>query len=201
MERKVLTLLLVRHATTEANEAGLYLGRSESPLSLRGREEASRICEKIKEWPIDEVYRSPAERVKETIQSITSYNQSAQVIEALQEIDFGICEMKDYTWLKKHYPEEITRMMTEGMQYQYPEGESLIMAHERVANWLDNFLRSHSTGNFLVVAHGGTIRCILSQLLVKNASLHWHFKIDPATITIIRIEEGFPVIETLNRKY
>ncbi len=196
----MLTLILVRHATTEANEAGLYIGRSESPLSPQGREEARRLCEKLGKWHIHQIYTSPAGRVQETIKPLVGPHKSVHVIEALHEIDFGICETRDFNWLKKNYPEEVGRMMEEGIMYKYPKGESLMMAHERVANWLNTFLTSHQSGNFLVAAHGGTIRCILSELLVKNPSLHWHFKIDPATITIIRMQEGFPVIEALNEK-
>lgn len=197
----MLTLILVRHGATEANEAGLYIGRSESALSPRGREAAIKLCNQLEKEEIDHIYMSPSKRVKETIASLLKNCQSVQVVEALQEIDFGIWEMKDFNWLKKHYPEEITRMIEEGMRYQYPQGESLEEVHERVAKWLKEVLINHSGCNLLIAAHGGTIRCILSELLVKNASLHWHFKIDPGTITIVRVEEGFPIIEKLNEKY
>lgn len=194
----MLKLILVRHAATKANEAGLYIGRSESPLSDKGREAARRLCKKLENWEIDEIYTSPSGRTKETIAPLVGRGHTLQVIEALQEIDFGSCEMKDFGWLKENHPEEMSRMMEEGILYQYPQGESLAMLHERVAHWLNSFLKEHSSGTYLVVAHGGTIRCILSQLLVKNASLHWHFKIDPAAITIIHIEDDFPVIQIMN---
>lgn len=196
----MLTLILVRHGATEANEAGLYIGRSESALSLQGKEASIRLCHQLAKQEIDHIYMSPSNRVRETIASILTSCQSVQVIEALQEIDFGICEMKDYNWLKKHYPKEITRMIEEGTRYRYPQGESLEEVHQRVAKWLNELLRNHLSGNVLIAAHGGTIRCILSELLVKNASLHWHFKIDTGTMTIVRVEEGFPIIEKLNEK-
>lgn len=200
MKEQVLTLVLIRHATTNANEAGLYIGKSESPLSLKGREEAKRICKKLEEWQFDHIYISPSQRAKETIKSFAQQNQSVEVIEALQEIDFGMCEGKDFNWLLQHYPEEVVRMQEEGIGYQYPGGESLIMAHQRVASWLNDFLKSHQSGTYLIVAHGGTIRCMVSELLVKNPSLHWHFKINPATLTVIHVQQGFPVIDVLNEK-
>lgn len=200
MKEQVLTLVLIRHATTDANEAGLYIGRSESPLSLKGREEAKRICKRLEEWRFNNIYISPSERAKETILPLIEQNQPVEIIEALQEIDFGMCEARHFNWLLQHHPEEVVRMQEEGMMYQYPGGESLLMAHQRVANWLNEFLKSHQSGTYLVVAHGGTIRCIVSELLVKNPSLHWHFKINPATLTVIHIQQGFPVIDVLNEK-
>ena len=196
----MLTLILVRHAATVANEAGLYIGRSESSLSLQGKEEARRLCKKLDKWQIQQIYTSPAERVQETIKELMDKDIPVQVAQALHEINFGICEGKDFNWLKKNYPEEVTYMIKEGIAYRYPKGESLVMAHQRVADWLNEFLMNHQSGTFLVAAHGGTIRCILSELLVKKPSLHWHFKIDTATITIVSMNEGFPVIESLNER-
>ena len=196
----MLTLILVRHAATVANEAGLYIGRSESPLSLQGKEDARKLCEKLEKYQIQQIYASPARRVQETIKQLINKNIPVQMVEALHEIDFGICETKDFNWLKTNYPEEVTHMIKEGIAYRYPKGESLVMAHQRVADWLNDFFKYHQSGTFLVAAHGGTIRCILSELLVKNPALHWHFKIAPATITVVSMNEGFPVIESLNER-
>lgn len=90
-------------------------------------------------------------------------------------------------------------MLLEKDAYTYPEGESLLTFHERVANWLQTWMKRHQEGTYLICAHGGTIRSILSELLVGSGQLHWHFKIEPASLTVVTITDGYPVIETLNR--
>ena len=193
-------LILVRHATTLANKEGRYIGRSESVLSPSGVLEARRLRERLVTFEIQKIYASPSHRVLETIEGIKAQISEVEMVEALREIDFGDYEGKDFNWLKAHAPEEVEVMLQQGDRYRYPKGESLEMHHQRVANWLKILLKTERKGTFLIAAHGGTIRCILSELLIQGPKLHWHFKIDPATLTCININEGFAVIETLNER-
>ena len=199
----MLTLLLTRHATTKANEAGLWIGRMESDISDQGYREIISLKEKLAAYKIDKIYASPSQRVLSTAHLVTdSYSSKGEmeieVVEALREIEFGRFEGKDFKWASTHYPEEIEKMLLEKDAYTYPEGESLLAFHERVADWLQTWMKRHQEGTYLICAHGGTIRSILSELLVGSGQLHWHFKIEPASLTVVTITDGYPVIETLN---
>ena len=70
--------------------------------------------------------------------------------------------------------------------------------HQRIANWLRWFKREHTQGTYFICAHGGTIRSILSELLIGSYGLHWHFKISHGTLTVVTIDADFAVIESLN---
>ena len=72
------------------------------------------------------------------------------------------------------------------------------MMHERVIVWLDNFLRHHKHGTYLIATHAGVIRSILSHLLTGTNNIHWNFNIKTASITTVKIQDGFPVIENLS---
>ncbi|MBU3804601.1 MAG: histidine phosphatase family protein [Candidatus Cellulosilyticum pullistercoris] len=201
----MITLLLIRHATTEANEKHLWIGHMESEISSKGRRELEKLKEELAHWEINECFVSPSKRTLETLEVGLSNKASTrkikcEVVEALREIHFGRYEGRHFNWVKVHEPEEIHKMIKEGNAYCYPQGESLIAAHKRVAEWLEGFLRDHKEGTFLVCAHGGTIRSILSELLAHDESLHWHFKIDPASLTVVTLENGFAVIESLNKR-
>lgn len=194
----MIQLILVRHATTIANQSGQFIGRKESEISKEGRVEIKKLKEKLEQFSIDGVYISPSKRVVQSIERFVKEQKiHLEQVEALQEINFGEFEGKTFNWIKTHYPEEIEKMIMEKDDYCYPKGESLIEAHFRIAKWLNEVLLKKE-GNYLICAHGGTIRSILSELVVHSHSLHWHFKIENAKITLVNITDGFPVIEKLN---
>lgn len=196
----MLTLLLVRHATTAANETGVWIGHGESEISERGKEELAGLRMQLKPWKIKKVFVSPSLRTQETVQAVLNGQITIQHEEALREIHFGDFEERNYAWVQRHRPEEAERMIQEGNAYCYPGGESLIMAHQRVAKWLREWLALKPEGNYMICAHGGTLRSILSELLSHDERLHWHFKIDPASLSIVTIQGDFPVIEALNKR-
>lgn len=200
-----MTLLLVRHATTEANEHHLWIGHMESEISEKGRGELEKLKEVLTYWEINKCFVSPSRRSIETAQAglSTQINRNKieqEEVEALREIHFGRFEGKHFSWVKEHEPEEIEKMLKEKDGYCYPEGESLVSMHQRIAHWLETFLRRYQEGTYLICAHGGTLRSILSELLAHNESLHWHFKIEPASLTVVTLEDGFAVIEALNKR-
>ena len=201
----MIKLLLVRHATTEANEKQLWNGHLESNISLKGMEELQSLKQELAHYKINKCFVSPSKRTLETLRVGLSTQKSpetitCEIVEALREIHFGRFEGKHFNWVNEHEPEEVKKMLIEKDAYCYPEGESLLDMHQRLVNWLRTFMEKHTEGTYLICAHGGTLRSILSELLAHNVSLHWHFKIDPASLTIVTIEGGFAVIETLNKR-
>lgn len=198
----MIKLLLVRHGKTFANELGVWSGQTESKMTKEGLEGIYHLKEKLKEVRVDGIYSSPSIRALESVSILRSgmnvQNETIEKVEALKEIDFGKYEGKNFGWVQKNEPSQIDKMLSEGNGYIYPEGESLAMQHQRVAQWLNKWLGSHREGTYMMCAHGGTIRCILSELLSGNDSLHWHFKIDTASLTVVTITDGYAVIEALN---
>lgn len=201
----MIKLLLVRHATTEANEQQLWNGYLESNISPKGMKQLELLKQKLAQYEINGCFVSPSKRTLETLRVGLSTQKNpdvieCEVVEALREIHFGRFEGKHFNWVNEHEPEEVKKMIVEKDAYCYPEGESLLDMHERLAKWLRAFMEKHTEGTYLICAHGGTLRSILSELLAHNESLHWHFKIDPASLTIVTIEDGFAVIEALNKR-
>ncbi len=201
----MITLLLIRHVTTEANEKHLWIGHMESEISSRGRKEFKQLKKALSGWKMNKCFVSPSKRTIETLETVLSNQDSCgeidyEVVEALREIHFGRFEGKNFNWVKENEPEEVYKMMKEKNAYCYPQGESLISTHQRIAKWLEGFLQEYQEGTYLICAHGGTLRSILSELLVHNESLHWHFKIDTGSLTVVTLEDGFAVIEALNKR-
>lgn len=193
------TWILIRHGQTIANAQGVLAGFLETPLNKRGEQQAIALKEYLKETTIHYFYASSSQRAYETLQPLAKLkNATIESVEALKEIHFGEFEGKDFNWIQKHYPEEVTKMLKEKDHYCYPKGESLVMAHTRMAKWLQEVSRCHENRVVAVCAHAGTIRSMLSELVAGDERLHWHFKVDNASISIVNVTDGFAVIESLN---
>ena len=63
---------------------------------------------------------------------------------------------------------------------------------------IDKIISCNKDKTILICSHAGTIRNIISYLIGKTYEFHWNFKINNASVSIIDIVDGFPVIQTLN---
>ena len=88
-------------------------------------------------------------------------------------------------------------MIDKGYEYKYPNGESLIDSYNRVANEISEIIFDNKDKTILI-CNGGTIRNIITYLISNSYEYHWNFKIDNASITILEVENGFTVIDTMN---
>ncbi|WP_069998140.1 histidine phosphatase family protein [Cellulosilyticum sp. I15G10I2] len=195
----MLKLILVRHATTKANEHKVFSGFYESEIGQKGIKEIEVLTKKIEDYTIDTIYASPSTRTIKTVQAIANkYNKEIYLEKDLREICFGDFEGLGLKEVEAKYPEEISKMIELGDDYSYPAGESLIQSYKRTAKWVDQMKQIHNNQTVLVCAHAGTIRNILSHLICQSPKLHWHFKIDNASLTIVTIDNDFAVVEALN---
>ncbi len=192
-------LILVRHATTNDNINGNLSGHIDSKLSDKGKLQINKLNEFLREEKIDIIYTTTSSRTKETVKDIAN-NKKIKIIEkeTLKEISFGDFEGLDFETIKNKYPNEFQKIIEEGFNYKYPNGESLIDSYERVCTEIDNILKENEDKTILLCTHAGTIRNIISHLIGKSHKYHWNFKIDNASISVIDIVDGFPVIQTLN---
>ncbi len=198
----MLKFILIRHATTQANEHKKLSGFHESEISQKGKSEIEALTKELGNYTIDAIYTSPSRRALETVQQIADkHGLSTQIIEELREIYFGDFEGLSFQMISERYPDEMAKMIELGDHYSYPSGESLVQSYERVSKRVDHMKKVHKEQTVLICAHAGTLRNILSHLIIRSPKLHWHFKIDNASLTVVTIEDDFAVIEKLNDTY
>ena len=148
------TLYLLRHSLTEANEKRLYCGRSDLPLSDRGREIAAQTRQARPLPECDLYVTSGMTRAEETLRLLTG-RRSDRVIPDLAEMDFGRFEMQSYAALRED--SDYQRWIgDETGEVCCPGGESTALFRQRVVSggkiMLDMPWRSA-----VAVCHGGTI--------------------------------------------
>ncbi|WP_455539751.1 histidine phosphatase family protein [Terrisporobacter sp.] len=192
-------LILVRHGTTICNEDRVLSGFTDSKLSEKGKLQAKKLAEFLKNDKIDKIYTTPFSRTKETVEILAKIkNIQLEESNLLNEINFGDFEGLSFKQIEKDYPEELKKMIKDGFEYKYPNGESLIDTFYRVAKQIEIILEKNENKNILICSHGGTIRNIISYLLSNDYKYHWNFKVDNGSITEIDVNDNFAVINKIN---
>lgn len=113
---------MLRHGLTEANENGIYIGKTDLPLSEAGRE-ALRDRYETKEYPkVQRVYSSPLERAVQSAE-ILFPDREIVIVDDLREMDFGVFEnaaAQDLIELDSY-----RKWLKGGLDNPPPNGESL----------------------------------------------------------------------------
>ena len=115
-------LSIIRHGATEATEKGVYIGKTDYPLSENGKRE---LMDKLSlyEYPsVTRVYTSPLKRCVETA-GILFPNAQIIGVDNLAEMDFGDFDGKSVDELVNR--EDFKKWLKGGIDNAAPNGESL----------------------------------------------------------------------------
>ena len=149
-----MTIYLIRHGKTSANEQHLYCGSTDLPLSTAGREELQNFHYGIKNVRF---LTSGMKRTNETLQ-ILFEDVPYETDPRFREVDFGIFEMHSYDELKD--TQEYQAWLTGDNEANVPpQGESGEQMRHRV---LEAF--SEITEDTCIITHGGVIAAIMENL-------------------------------------
>ena len=197
----MIKLILVRHGITTCNEDGVLSGLTDSKLSEEGKKQANKLAKYLKHENIDSIYTTHFSRTKETVRKLSEIkNIQIQETSKFNEINFGDFEGLSFEQIERSYPEEIQKMINEGFEYKYPNGESLVDTFKRVKNELNRIIDNNKNSTVLICSHGGTIRNIISYLLCDDYKYHWNFRIDNCSISEIELDNKFAILNKLNDK-
>lgn len=195
----MIKLILIRHAITEDNKSGKLSGHTDSILSEDGKIQIEKLTDFLKDEHIDKIYATTSSRTKHTVEYIAkSRNLDIIEKEELKEISFGDFEGMSFSKIKFNYPDEFKSMIDDGYEYKYPNGESLVDSYERVVKEIKNILNENEGKTVLICSHGGSIRNIITYLISNSYKYHWNFKIDNASVTILEVDNGFTVMNSMN---
>ena len=149
-----MSIYLIRHGKTEANEKHLYCGSTDLPLSEKGRAELRAMRYDIHP---QRFLTSGRKRTDETLQILFGDVPYA-VDTRFREVDFGSFEMKSYDQLKED-PAYQAWLTGDNEANTPPNGESGVQMTRRV---LEAF-GSLPDGTALIT-HGGVIAAIMAEL-------------------------------------
>jgi len=153
-----MSIYLIRHGKTLANEQHLYCGSTDLPLSETGRDEL-----KEKHYDIKNVrfITSGMKRTNETLQILFG-DVPFEVDPRFREVDFGIFEMRSYEQLKDT-PEYQIWLQGDNDANIPPMGESGDQMRQRV---LEAF--GEIKEDTCIITHGGVIATIMAHLFPEE---------------------------------
>jgi len=160
-----MTVYLIRHGKTEANEKRLYCGSTDLPLSEMGREE---LKKRHYDLPNVRFLTSGMKRANETLHILFG-NVPFEEDHRFREVDFGIFELRGYEELKA-MPAYQAWISGDNEHNVPPDGESGEQMRKRV---LEAF--SEIREDTVLVAHGGVIAAIMEHLFPneKKSRYEW----------------------------
>ena len=153
-----MTIYLIRHGKTEANEQHLYCGSTDLPLSEAGRAELQNLHYEIKNVRF---LTSGMQRTNETLQVLFG-EVPYEADPRFREVDFGNFEMHSYDQLKDR-PDYQAWITGDNEANIPPRGES---GHQMKVRVLEAF--SEIKEDTCLIAHGGVIACIMEHLFPEE---------------------------------
>ena len=161
-----MSIFLIRHGKTEANEKRLYCGSTDLPLSEEGREELRAMSYNISP---KRFVTSGMKRTDETLQILFG-NVPFSVDTRFQEVDFGDFEMKSYEMLKND-PAYQAWLTGDNESNIPPNGESGAQMTRRVLR----ALRDIPDGT-AIITHGGVIAAIMASLFPREGKHRYQWQ-------------------------
>lgn len=187
MTNKGVTIYFVRHGETYFNSYGRMQGWSNTPLTDHGKEDVRRCGRGLADTKFNAVYTSDLSRTQETATIILEENGQLETMNMIQmpefrEVFFGSMEgmygSEAYDKVREYLGYETKKDMFKNTDVPErmdafraidPEhhAEDFMMFWSRVEKGMMKLIDRHrDTGEkILLVAHGGTIRYILQNLI------------------------------------
>lgn len=167
-----MKIYFIRHGETVWNTLRIFQGSSNSPLTEKGREQAKKLGEKLKNTEFTNFYSSPLGRTIETSKLIIgNRNIEIEFIDEFKEISVGEMEGVPREEFERKYPEQFHNFFFNPKDYDPTPygGETFPQLIERVERGLKKITDKHKADEVIaVVSHGMTLKVLFK--VIKNIS-------------------------------
>lgn len=153
---------IFRHGLTDANENGVYIGKTDLPLSDAGREALQDKFEQLEYPKVQRVYSSPLERAIQTAEIIFP-DREIVIVDDLREMDFGVFEGLPAEELV--HLDSFKKWLKGGLDNPPPNGETLRSMMLRCYSALNLMILDMMKEGFThagAVTHSGILMNMLS---------------------------------------
>jgi len=161
----MMPILVIRHAPTDWNRAGLIQGRTDRPLDAGGRAEAS-AWRLPPEWAKAACLASPLRRTMETA-ALLVLKPVADL--RLIEMHWGTWEGRRIAELRAELGDAMAKNEAHGLDFRPPGGESPRDVQERIGPLLQNL-----EAPTILVTHKGVLRPLYAL------ASGWEMRDDPS---------------------
>jgi broad specificity phosphatase PhoE len=184
-------IYFLRHGQTDFNASGRIQGSIDIPLNAHGRAQAKRNGSVLNELISDkskfDFVASPLLRARQTMELVRGgmglEPEDYRTDDRLEEIRFGAWGGMTMTEVAAQDPERYRLRQADPWNAAPPGGECFRELYTRVMDWL-----AEVTGDTVVVAHGGTSRCLRVHFLKLSPQEILH--LDVPQDKVLMIEDG-----------
>ncbi len=191
-------LILVRHGESEANAKGLLLGRTDVPLTEKGRAQAVAVPQLLSN-PVGAIRSSPLSRARDTA-ALLDLAPPIDIDERWIEVDYGEFECQPLTDI----PADVWQQWRKDPEFRPQGGETLAEVDQRVAAACAELFAQDGQGarskesDVVVVSHVTPIKAAVAWALGVDAGLSWRLHLQTASVTRIGWNAGTPVLHGFN---
>ncbi len=181
-------LFLLRHGETEWALSGQHTGRTDIPLTEKGRSQATALKALFEKVHFTAVLSSPLGRAKETAH-IAGLDELT-VDENLAEFDYGEYEGLTTPEIRKTVPGWTV------WTHDCPKGETLKQVAARAHKVIEH--AKNIGGNVALFSHGHMLRILAATWLNLEPAEGKQLMLDTSTLSILSHERETPAIKIWN---
>lgn len=191
MNSALPTIYLGRHGETAWTVTGQHTGRTDLPLTERGRQNAQRLGERLKGLNFPKVFTSPLQRAACTC-SLAGFGDVAEIDPDLVEWDYGEYEGLTSAEIYARRPE--WQLFRDGC----PGGESPQEVGARADRVVSRMRAVH--GDVLLFSSGHFLRVLAARWLGLEPAGGRYFLLSTASLSALGYERNLsqPVIRSWN---
>ena len=192
-------LLLVRHGNTTMTNTLRFWGKTDLELNAEGIRQAEQLRDRLAAQKIDAAYVSNLRRAQLTAEIITSrHHLGLTTCAELAELNFGWVEGLSFEEIKRLHPELAEVLSDWNAHPKFPGGESLDELNDRLQKFLTRLKKHKPEETILIVAHAGTLRLIICNLLGIGLE-HWRqIQLSLASLSVVETYPQGGIINLLN---
>ena len=158
--------VLARHGETVWHVENRYAGRSDVPLTPRGKAQAELLADWAATAELAACVSSPLERARDTAApAAQAAGLLPRVDERLSELDFGAGEGRTAAEMRELFPDVFAEFHRDPITHHLPGGEHPRDAIERATASLHDLAQELPRERVLVVSHSTLMRLVLCNLL------------------------------------
>lgn len=195
-------LILVRHGETGRTVQKRYSGRSDVPLTERGRAQARATAARVAALApsVAAVVSSPLSRCTATAEAVAAQvgNPPVRTDDDLIECDFGVWEGHTFAEVRERWPAELDAWLA-STRVAPPRGESFVTVAERTGRAVDRLRSAYPGETVVVVSHVSPIKLVLRDALAAGDAFLHRLYLDTAGISVLDLyPDGGVAVRSVN---
>jgi alpha-ribazole phosphatase/probable phosphoglycerate mutase len=195
----VTRLILIRHAAAASGGEGAdrLSGRTDVPLTARGREEIRRLQARLRRGhPFAAIYSSPLRRAYDTATALADVGLGpVRVCRALREIDCGALDGWLLTQVRARYPDLwAANLRRDDDRFRWPAGESYRELRCRCLRAVHALALAHRGERIALVTHAGVISQVLGAVHGASAARWDLYRPANASLTELAWRRGVATV-------